>query len=57
MQIDLQPSAQASYRRTLIERGCPPRLAHAAAELLAHDGQKTAQEQALIDRAWAAVTN
>ena len=57
MQIDLQPSAQSTYRRTLIERGCPPNLAAAAAEVLASDGNRTEVEQQLIDRAWAAVTN
>lgn len=54
--LDLQPSAQAAYARTLIERGCPRHLAEAAAEVLANDGNRTEAEQAIASRAWASVT-
>ena len=54
--LDLQPSAQAAYARTLIERGCPAHLAHAAAEVLANDGNRTEAEQAIVSRAWASIT-
>lgn len=59
--LDLQPSAQAAYARTLIERGCPAHLAHAAAEVLANDGNRndgnrTEAEQAIVTRAWASIT-
>jgi hypothetical protein len=59
MQLDLAPSAQATYARSLIARGCPQHLAHAAADVLANvDGQRprTLAEQATVERAWAAVT-
>jgi hypothetical protein len=58
-QIDLQPTAQATYARTLIAKGCPQHLAHAAADVLANvDGSRprTFAEQATVERAWAAVT-
>ena len=58
-QLDPQPSAAASYARTLIAKGCPQALAHAAAEVLATvDVQRprTLAEQATVERAWAALT-
>ena len=57
--LDPQPSAAASYARTLIAKGCPQHLAHAAADVLANvDGQRqrTLAEQATVERAWASVT-
>ena len=57
--LDRQPSAAASYARTLIAKGWPQPLAHAAADVLATvDGQRprTLAEQATVERAWAAVT-
>jgi hypothetical protein len=59
MKIDWQPTAQSSCARTLIERGCPHNLAHAAADVLANvDGQRqrTLTEQATVERAWASVS-
>jgi hypothetical protein len=58
-QLDYQPSAQATYARSLIARGCPHNLAHSAADVLANvDGQRqrTLAEQATVERAWASVT-
>jgi hypothetical protein len=57
--LELQPTAQSSYARTLIERGCPHNLAHSAAHVLANvDGQRprTFTEQATVERAWASVS-
>ena len=59
MQLDLQPSAAASYARTLIAKGCPHNLAYSAAYVLAEvDGTRprTMGEQATVERAWASVT-
>lgn len=59
MQIDLQPSAAASYARTLIAKGCPQHLANAAADVMANvDGQRdrSPAEQATVDKAWASIT-
>lgn len=56
MTIDPQPTAAASYRRTLVARGCPPHLAAIVGEILAQlgDGKEpTPQEKALIARAYA----
>ncbi len=56
MMIDPQPTAAASYSRTLIARGCPPHLAAIVGEILAQRGgetKPTPQEQVLIDRAYA----
>ena len=57
--LDLQPSAAATYARTLIAKGCPEHLANAAADVLANvDGhrQRTLAEQATVERAWASLT-
>lgn len=55
MQVDIHPTAEASYTRTLMQRGCPPTLATLAGKILAHlDGtEPTPEEQALIARAYA----
>jgi hypothetical protein len=58
-QLDPAPTAQATYARTLIAKGCPHNLADAAADVLANvDGirPRTVAEQALVSRAWASVT-
>ena len=54
--LDLQPTAQATYARTLIAKGCPQHLAYPAAEVLANDGHRTEAEQAIVTRAWASIT-
>lgn len=59
MQLDLKPTAQSTYARTLIGRGCPHNLAHAAAAILATEPAeegRTVEEKATIGRAWANCT-
>lgn len=58
--IDSQPTAAASYSRTLVARGCPPYLAAIVGEILARNGDKTEptpQEKALIARAYAQLSD
>lgn len=55
MNIDLDPTAAASYARTLMARGCPQRLAVLAATILARTDnalEYTRQEKELIGRAY-----
>jgi hypothetical protein len=56
MPIDINPTAEASYARTLIGRGCPRHLALEVASILAQTPDARAlspQEAALVKRAYA----
>ncbi len=58
MNLDQAPTAAASYTRTLIARGCPPRLAVLAGNLLARTDdalEYTRQEKELIGRAYGSL--
>ncbi|NJR70881.1 MAG: hypothetical protein HC771_21275 [Synechococcales cyanobacterium CRU_2_2] len=57
--IELLPSAEATYARTLISRGCPPHLGIAVANILANVDShrvRSLAEQAAVERAWASIT-
>lgn len=55
MNIDQDPTAAASYARTLMARGCPQRLASVVGNILARTDnalEYTRQEKELIGRAY-----
>ena len=56
MEIDQDPTAAASYARTLMARGCPQRLAFLVGNILARADNTVEcnhQEKELIGRAYA----
>ena len=56
MQLDINPTAAASYARTLIERGCEVSLAQRAAVILAQTSQgnpRNLEDQWIVSRAYA----
>lgn len=56
MPIEINPTAEASYARTLMGRGCPRYLALEVASILAQTPdvrELSAQEEALVKRAYA----
>ena len=56
MQLDTNPTAESSYARTLIARGCDEFLAKRAAEILAQKGKSkhmNLAEEQIISRAYA----
>ena len=58
MQLDINPTAAASYARTLVERGCDARLAQQAAEILAQSSNSTPrkrEEEWIISQAYAQI--
>jgi hypothetical protein len=56
MAIDINPTAEASYARTLISRGCPKALAIQVANILAHTpdtSRLSEQEERLVKQAYS----
>ena len=56
--VDLCPTAEASYARTLVERGCPASLAACAARVLAREEDPeswSSGDEAIVAQAYAAL--
>lgn len=56
MQLDINPTAESSYARTLIARGCDEFLAKRAAEILAQSDRsqrRNLEEDWIVSRAYA----
>ena len=56
MVIDINPTAEASYARTLLSRGCPEALAMQVAKLLVQAPDRaglSAQEEYLVQQAYS----
>ncbi len=56
MAIDINPTAEASYARTLMSRGCPKALAIQVANILAHTpdtARLSAYEERLVKQAYS----
>ena len=56
MAIDINPTAEASYARTLIGRGCPKALAIQVASILAHTPDTSLlseYEESLVKQAYS----
>jgi len=56
MAIDINPTAEASYARTLVSRGCPKALAMQVANILVHTPDRSrlpAYEERLVKKAYS----
>ncbi len=56
MPLDINPTAAASYARTLVERGCEVSLAQRAAEILAQNNRshsRNLEEEWIVSQAYA----
>lgn len=56
MAIDVNPTAEASYARTLISRGCPKALAIQVANILVHTpdtSRLSSHEERLVKQAYS----